>query len=120
MTAEEAGKKFDVHPRTVLGWALRGLIPGASKIRTADNQSRWEIPEDAKRPDLHAGGRRMKGVSTRFPPPRSPDSLTWEEKVAYIHAYAHLKTYAQLRVYTGLTTSQIREIYERLHNQYGI
>lgn len=120
MTAEEAGKKFDVHTRTVLEWARRGLFPGATRIRTASNQTRWEIPEDAKRPDLHVGGRRMKGVSTRLLPPRSPDSLTWEEKVAYIRAYAHLKTYAQLRAFTGLTTIQIRAVYDRLHRRYGI
>lgn len=111
--------------------ANQGRIPGAVKaLRQGSKICRWMVPADAVRPEPQKKGRpKMTEEERRAqkwkPPvvvlPRiKPVLPTMHDKCEYIRKHCLTKSYRELAEDTGMSYAEIRRVYERLHERYGI
>lgn len=108
MTAAQAAKKWGVSVGMVWSYLLQGRVPGAYQAN--GNAGKWHVPDDAQK----TARKNARRISKVVP------AMTQDEKEAYIRRFCFLKTYGELSAALGLTTAEVRDIYERLHALYGV
>ena len=127
MTAQEAAEKWGFNRRTVTKWCREGIIKDWQMISRPGGGRELFIPDNTPRPDRRKGySPNANGVVRKYtrathvivrpdgPPP------TRSEIENHLLRFAGTHTYRQLQQETGLSTAEIRTIYERLHAQYSI
>lgn len=124
LTIDQYARKHFVHPKTVYYWIKKGKIP-CEKVKL-ENPRRvsWMIPKDAQPPrvnrKMQQGGRsasRNRRIS------KSAVQLQFQterELDLYICKCSGAKTYGQMSRETGIPTTKLRAMYDRLHALYGI
>lgn len=127
MTTSEASRKWGFSVSTIVKMCSRGLIAGVTKVPYNAKQMVWCIPDDAEAPE---DGRKSKGISRAaqnamanahsVSPSHAGFPLTMAEIEGHILRFGASHTYKQLREDLGIPREEIRQIYDRLHAQYGI
>lgn len=130
VSVKDYADEHDLHPDTVRKWCVRGNLPGAVKVEEERNGAGFQywIPADAepvkpKRKYTRRGEWEVPDPEPEEPKPEGkpkPKLKTMREKAEHIRQYCIFHSFRQLREETGLTTAEIRNIYDRLHEVYGI
>lgn len=120
----------DLHPDTVRKWCVSGNLPGAVKEKDLRNGAGFQywIPADAEPVKPRRKYTRRGEWEVPDPEPEEPKQKekpkkklrTMREKAEHIRKYCIFRSFRQLREETGLTTAEIRRIYDRLHEVHGI
>lgn len=126
ISAKEYAEKHGYKPATVKQWCYEGNLPGAQKMHTGKSGlSAWKymIPEDAKpvRP-LRKYQKAYEKVEEENPElvKPLPALRTRHDKCDHIRKHCSTRTYKQLMDETGMKHEEIREVYDQLHEVYGI
>lgn len=115
-------------PQTVRKWAQKGLLEGTQRVPAVSGYE-YRIPMDAM-PPAPTGRPRIKNgvpesawnpapVQEKSSPPEPP-KRTRREINRYIRQHAGDQTYARISRELGLTTLEVRAIYEKLHRKYHV
>lgn len=127
LSAREYAERHNYDKKTVLGWCKAERLPGVKKIKrsTTSEQFMYLIPEDAKpirpkRPYVKKKPAKPKTVKKLDPPTPKFALNTNHEKAAHVKRFCGLHTYKQLSEETGWPIGEVRRVYERLHEAYGV
>lgn len=113
-------EKYGYSNKTVAAWCHNGKIEGVVKIPYKNScKYAYLVPENAV-PIRNKCGRPKTVREKPIPPPKPKRIYTPHEAAMYIRNHAHNRTYRQLMDELDMTMGQIRRIYDRLHDEYGI
>lgn len=130
----EYAEKHGYKPATVSYWCRKGILPEARKMFTGKNgvaSCIYMIPEDAKPiREKRSYRKKLAEEDTEQQPEKKPKApkieyplkslVTHHDKCEHIKKHCIDRTYAQLRRETGMSLAEIRRVYDRLHEVYGI
>ena len=119
MNMTEAAEKWGMHIATLSYHLIHGHVPSAFKYKPGTGGTRWFIPDDAEKPKAYACCRRKAEQKKPKIIPKMQAPFTTQEQEAYIRMHAVDKTYREICEATGLTLSEARQCYDRLHALYG-
>lgn len=125
ISANEYAEKNGYRLATVKQWCYEGNLQGVQKMSTGKSgMATWKymIPEDAK--PIRPLRRYQKTYEKAEEPEKAakplPKLKTRRDKCEHIRKHCITRTYGQLKKETGLSHMEIRRIYDRLHEVYGI
>ena len=127
LNVKEYAQKHGYNRKTVLYWCGMGLLKGAVKVETGKKGNAgliWMIPEETRlERKYHKWKPKPKPKKTleakgaEFP---LKSLVTQHDKSEYIKQHCVDRTYRQLCKETGMSMAEIRRVYDRLHEVYGI
>ena len=129
LTAREYAERHGYNKKTVLKWCANKRLPGVKKQKNSGSiPFAYMIPEDAEpiRPKRNYTKKKPTEVKKPKPAPKiEPPKPKYElntnhEKAEHVKRYCGLHTYRQLSEETGWPISEVRRVYERLHEAYGL
>ena len=103
MTCEDAAALWGLALSTVQRWARKGMIEGVTRVR-ARSGTRYEIPNDAKMPDVVLHPKRKN--SEEHCRQLSPEQ--------YITLYGGMQSGREIADRLGISTREVRRIYDRI------
>ena len=107
MKTREAAAKWGVSLSAVKTWLYNGAIPGAYKVPTNYGMA-YFIPDDAPCPPKNARHGMKRTADCTCPPKGSMSNRR------YIAMYGASKSTASIAETLGITTKEVRAIYDRL------
>lgn len=132
MTIQQAADKWSYTPGTIFNYIKQGRIPGVQRIAQPNKRWEWFIPDDAEKPMPKKPGppkaelQLVRTPGAKFPsgmskvPKAEPGHLTEQDIADFIAAHAGDMTYEELTQALRLPRDRIRQIYDQLHDAYGI
>lgn len=131
MTIPEASQKWSYAQGTIFSYIQQGRIPGCYKLFRPGKRWEWFIPDDAKKPMPKKPGfpprpKLERAPGAKFPvgmskvPQKDPGHLTNEDIADFIADHASDMSYGELSKALQMPSSRIREIYDQLHEAYGV
>lgn len=125
--AQEKNMEVD----TVRNWCAKGRLPGVIQVPRGPNSYAYLIPRTAEpvKPLRKYEKRiirvaeepvQMPEVKQQMPEKTVRKLKTMREKAEFIRRNCINLSYGQLKKETGLSHMEIRRIYDRLHEVYGI
>lgn len=129
VTVSEWARRHHYSQKTAWSWAEKGQIVGAIRVQddNAKRGFRTLVPEDASvirnkpgRPPAGSEPQRLPYVPPWKMLPPAPVRRTKREISRFIMQHSGSMTYGQLSRELGLPTFEVRRIYDRLHDAYGI
>ena len=121
LTTVEYAEKHKLSVDTVYNWCRRNALPG---MQILDNSGKvgakkiYMIPENAES-SMRRKKAEPKSAAAR-PMQRLKNLQTAHDKSEHIRKFAVTRTFRQLCAETGLSHMEVRRIYDRLHERYGI
>lgn len=107
MTTDEAAKKWGRSRSSIVKMIEEGRIP-AQKIRRDGEKSRWDIPDDAKYPEVQT-------LSTTAPSASSEKrTLARLGERGYIAKYAGVLSIKHMAQFLGVSCDHVRSIYDEI------
>lgn len=134
ISANEYAEKHGYNAETVRRWCQEGNLPGARKMyteRKGPTSWMYMIPEDAEpmrplRKYQKDWGKQEAAAQEAAEDGQKQEVMplkhlkTRHDKCEHIRKHCISKTYSQLMRETGMTHAEIRKVYDRLHEVYGI
>ena len=132
LSVQEYADYTGYHPATVRLWIKKGLLDGTERVPSRRCKEGYEhrIPMDANPPKPVFGRPRMKNgekevawapVQAEEPgQPLRHVKRSKREISMYIRKHADNQSYAAIARELGITTLEVREVYEKLHKRYHI
>lgn len=113
-------EKHGVSSSTVLKWIREGRVPGAKKFpqKSSCKGYVYLIPEDA----VLSKPKRGRPASMCSTPEAAPPKreYTRREISLFIRRHCGTMTYGQIAATLGMTTLEVRAVYDWLHKRYHI
>ena len=129
LSPREYAEKYGYKIKTVHEWCRVGWLHGVEKKKRGNAVGictyQYLIPQDAqpvkpKRAYVKKKPAKPKLVKRMDPPTPRFVLQTNHEKAEHIKRFCGLHTYKQLSEETGWPIGEVRRVYERLHEAYGV
>lgn len=124
--AEKHGYKYS----TVASWIKKGLMPDAQKkpIGTKGTAYMYVLPDDSPPPEIRLTGRPRTVFGEKQDPvslpnkakPKTPRKRTQREISLFIRRHCGTKTIKEIACALDISALEVRAVYDRLHDRYGI
>ena len=109
MTAQEAADKWGVSKSAVKDWCREALIPGVYKVKMHRGMT-WMLPDDAVPPPPGTGRKRGGHNSDTITPGKR-----MKARAAFIMQHAGTKSTRSIARALGISTDEVRSIYDRIY-----
>lgn len=134
LSVQRYADEHEMHSDTVRKWCKKGKLPGVIKLPDANSGAgfRYWIPMDTepiepkrkytRRDERAAQETEMQAqqLQEEPEPETKPRLKTMHEKAEHIRKHCISRSYKRLMEETGLSHMEIRRIYDRLHEVYGV
>lgn len=125
MTVQEFARRNGRTPQNVAYLIRKNRIPGVVFAHPPQGgRPRYFVPDNAEYPTSQrkgraAGGRMLFASSSRLNPKPDPN-MSLREAYAYLARHAIQQSYGEISQATGYPVLVLRDMYDKLHQRYGV